>query len=125
MTIFSTSCFFGNLKLILFSHSNFVIVLIYYTTLKVNKYIVGRGLLTLLFLKTSPLYYLPTLFQNFSQLDSLCFLVYLTEGAIAPHLMCYFLINDIMDLYMSSLGTLVPQRLCGMFYATMRQFTEV
>ena len=36
-----------------------------------------------------------------------------------------FLLSDTMDLHMSSLGTLVLQGLCGVFYATRHQFAEV
>ena len=32
----------------------------------------------------------------------------LTEWVIALHLMCHFLLSDIMDLHMSNLVTLVP-----------------
>ena len=49
--------------------------------------------------------------------------VSLGEWVIAPHLMCYFTLIwlDIMDLHMSSLGTLVPEGPCCVFYATRYQ----
>ena len=37
------------------------------------------------------------------------------------HIWCAILLNDNMDLYMSSLGTLVPEGLWCVFYATRRQ----
>ena len=37
----------------------------------------------------------------------------------------FFLLNDTMDLHMSSLGTLVLQGPCGVFYATRHQFVDV
>ena len=85
----------------------------------------GRGFLTPYFMKT-PLCCLPYLYQILSNLSPalFCCLVSLTEWVIMPHLMCYFLVYDIMDLHMSSLGTLVLQRFCGMFHATWHQFTE-
>ena len=49
----------------------------------------------------------------------------MTEWVIAPNLMCYFLLNDIMDLQMSRFGTLVSQRPCGVFYAARSHFIEV
>ena len=74
----------------------------------------------------TPLCCLPYLYQILSNLSPalFCCLVSLTEWVIMPHLMCYFLLHDIMDLHMSSLGTLVLQRFCGMFHATWHQFTE-
>ena len=36
----------------------------------------------------------------------------------------FFLLDDMMDLYMSSHGSLVPQGPCGVFYATRHQFIE-
>ena len=56
---------------------------------------------------------------------SFCCLVFLTKWAIAPHLMCYVLLHDIMDLHMLSVGSLVPQGPCGVFYATRHHFNEV
>ena len=37
------------------------------------------------------------------------------------HIWCAVLLNDIMDLHMSSLGTLVPEGPCCVFYATRYQ----
>ena len=77
------------------------------------------------FMKTH-LYCLPFSFQilpNFSPC-CFCYLVSLTEWVMVPHLMCYLLLHDIMDLHMSNLGTLVSQGLCGVFYATRHQITE-
>ena len=37
------------------------------------------------------------------------------------HIFCAILLNDNMDLYMSSLGTLVPEGAWCVFYATRRQ----
>ena len=52
---------------------------------------------------------------------SFCCLVSLTERVIvAPHLMRYFT-YDIKDLYMSSIGTLVPERPWCVFYGTRHQ----
>ena len=51
---------------------------------------------------------------------SFCCLVSLTEWVIVPHL-CFILLNDIMDLDMSSLGTLVPEEPCCVFYTTRHQ----
>ena len=49
--------------------------------------------------------------------------VSLGEWVIAPHLMCYFTLIwlDNMDLHMSSLGTLVPEGPCCVFYAIRYQ----
>ena len=38
---------------------------------------------------------------------------------------CVLLLNDIMDLQMPNLGTLLPEVPCGVFYPTRRQFAEV
>ena len=38
-----------------------------------------------------------------------CCLFCLSEWVIPAHLMCYFLLNDIMDLQMSTPDTLAPQ----------------
>ena len=35
------------------------------------------------------------------------------------------LLNDIMDLHMLNLGTLVTQASCSVFYATRGQFTNI
>ena len=92
-------------------------------------FIVGRGVLTTFFYDDPPI--LPTpLFQIFSNPSffvasnpqshcSLCCLVSLVEWVTAPRLMCYF--NDIMDLHMLSLDTLVPEGLWCVFYATRFQ----
>ena len=71
----------------------------------------------------------PASFSNFVEPLTLpscffCCLVSLTEWMIVPHLLCHFSFHDIMDLHMTSLGTLVPQGLCSAFYATRHQFTE-
>ena len=34
------------------------------------------------------------------------------------HIWCVFLVNDIVDIHMSSLGTLVPEEPCCVYYAT-------
>ena len=53
-----------------------------------------------------------------------CCLVSLTKLVIAPHVMCYFLLND-MDVHVWVLGNLVvSQGPCNVSYATRRQFTE-
>ena len=39
----------------------------------------------------------------------------------SSYIWCVILVNDIMDLFMSSLGTLVPEGPCCVFYATRRQ----
>ena len=59
---------------------------------------VGRGMLP-------PLFY-----------EDLLFAVSMAEWVITPHSMCYF--NDIMDLHMSSHGTLAPEGPWCVFYAT-------
>ena len=37
------------------------------------------------------------------------------------HIWCVFLVNDIVDIHMSSLGTLVPEEPCCVYYATRCQ----
>ena len=54
-----------------------------------------------------------------------CCLVSLTESVIAPHLMRYFLLENIMNLSMSSLLAVIQQGPNGVLYATMSQFIEV
>ena len=78
-----------------------------------------------------PMYYLPPPLSLFFQIlldlplpRSICCLVSLTEWTIATHFMSYFLLNEIMDLYMLSHGSLVPQRPYIVFYGTRHQFTE-
>ena len=61
----------------------------------------------------------PFFFSNFAQPPPTIFFCLLHQ------ISCDFLLHDIMDLQMLSLGTLVPQGPCGVFYATKRQFTEV
>ena len=58
---------------------------------------------------------------NFASAVNFWSLVCLTEWVIMPHLMCYFSFDDIMVLYMSCFGTLVPERPCYMFDATRNQ----
>ena len=58
---------------------------------------------------------------NFTSAVNFWSLVCLTEWVIMPHLMCYFSFDDIMVLYMSCFGTLVPERPCYMFDATRNQ----
>ena len=41
------------------------------------------------------------------------------------HIWCVILLNDIMDLHMLNLGTLVTQASCSVFYATRGQFTNI
>ena len=51
---------------------------------------------------------------------SFCWPVSLAEWW-SHHIWCAILLNDNMDLHMSSLGTLVPERPWCVFYATRRQ----
>ena len=97
-----------------------------------HKPIVGTGFLTPIFYEDPTILPTPSFFKFCLPLPptstphcSFCCLVSLSEWAIATHLMCYFLLNDIMDLLMLSLGTFVPQGPCSVLYATRGQFTEV
>ena len=49
---------------------------------------------------------------------SFCCLISLNEWLIEPHSISYVLLYYIMDLHMSSLDRLLPQRLCSLFYGT-------
>ena len=71
------------------------------------KIIVDRGFLTPLFYDDPPI--LPTPFSKFVLFLRLM-------GVIAPHMICYFLLNDLMNLHMSNLVTLVPPGPCGVFF---------
>ena len=51
---------------------------------------------------------------------SFCCPVSLAEWVITPHVMCY-LLNDDMDIHLSSYGTLVPEGPWCVFYATRLQ----
>ena len=97
--------------------------------------IVSRGFLTPTILWRCPLpppippsSLPPLFFSNFvPHLSPLLFLLpcSLTKWVNAQHLMCYFLLQDIMGLDMSSLGTLVPQGPCRVFFASKHQFAVV
>ena len=107
--------------------------------------IVGRGVLILHILWRPPLYFLPPffkfcpkfsnlifttffLFKNYS-LEKVIYLLircYKTSFFVllnnwSHHIWCAILYIDIMDLYMSSLGTLVTEGPCCVFYATRHQ----
>ena len=92
--------------------------------------IVGRGVLTPLFYE-APLYSLPPPpphpFSNFVQpppfpchLQPPPPLLFLSLNGWSHHIWCAILLN-IMDLHMSSLGTLVPKEPWSVFYAKRRQ----
>ena len=49
---------------------------------------------------------------------SFCCLISLNEWLIEPHSISYVLLHYIMDLHMSSLDRLLPQRPCSLFYGT-------
>ena len=87
---------------------------------------VDRGFLVHYFMKTPYIVNPPHFFQILSGPQtpcSFCCLVSLTEWVIVLHLLCYFTLNDIMDLHMSIVGTLVPvpEGPCCLFYATRHQ----
>ena len=46
---------------------------------------------------------------------------FLKKWGLAPHLVCYVLLQYIMDLRMSSLDIAVPQGPCNVFYGTRNQ----
>ena len=73
--------------------------------------IIGKGFLTPPLPPPPPLPHFTksSYIYTFLSLTFFCCLVSLTEGVIAPHLMCFFLLNDIVDIYMLSLDTLVPE----------------
>ena len=74
-------------------------------------------------MKNSYIAYPPLFFQilfNPHPYCSFCCLVSLAEWVIAPHL-CAILLNDIMNLLMSSLGNLVLEGPRCVFYALRRQ----
>ena len=77
--------------------------------------IVARGVLTSLFLKTLPH---PTPLSIPTVLSVVLFLWLIKRSC---HIWCAVLLNDNMDLHMSSLGTLVPEGPWCVFYATRRQ----
>ena len=80
-----------------------------------------------------PLYCLPLLFQFFSQPSStslspptptstvLSVVLFLWLNGWSRHIWCANLLNDNMDLHMSNLGTLVPERPWCVFYGTKCQ----
>ena len=97
-------------------------------------YVVGRGVLTLLFYKELPLYCLPPPFSNFDHPPpptsmsppnpnhtALSVVTFPWLNGWSCHILYAILFNDNMDLYMSSLGTLVPEGAWCVFYATRRQ----
>ena len=71
-----------------------------------------------LFFKFSPPSSFPVASNPHAHCSFWC-LASLAEWVIMPHLMCYFI--DIMDLHMSSFGTLIPEGPWCVFYATRRQ----
>ena len=99
-------------------------------------YIVGRGVLTLLFYE-DPLYCLTHPFSKFCpppppttptslpprthSPTALSVVMFLWLNGWSHHIWCVILVNNDMDLYMSSLGTLVPEGPWCLFYATRRQ----
>ena len=103
---------------------------------KFFRYLVGRELLTLLFYEDPPPSMLPTMpFSNFGQpsLPSTCLspptpnptalsaVPFHWLNGWSCHISCANLRNDNMDLHISSLGTLVPEGLWCMFYATTHE----
>ena len=91
------------------------------------KLIFGRGILAPYFMNTPVLFISP--FSNFVQppsplpchLQPPAPLLFLRLNWWLRHIWCAVLLNDIMDLHMSSLGTLVPEGPWCVFYATKRQ----
>ena len=93
-------------------------------------YIVGRGMLTPQFYEDLPYITYPSLLQILSLLPPLpCHLqpsastvlsviMFLLVNGWSHHIWCAILLNDNMDLHMSSLGTLVLVGPWCMFYAT-------
>ena len=86
-----------------------------------HRSIVGRGFITLPILWKIPyIAYLSNFIQPPLPLFLLpCFFDWMSDRGTSDVLFYT------MDLHMSSLGTLVPQGPCGVFYATRHQFTEV
>ena len=96
---------------------------------KRSLYMVGRGVLTALFYNPLPI--LPPPFQILSNLPSptslspptpnpivLSVVLFLCLNGWSCHIWCAILLNDNMDLHMSSFGTLVPEGPWCVFYAT-------
>ena len=75
----------------------------------------GSGLVTPIFYEDLYILYPSPLFQTLST-PALPFLATLAECEITPDLYV-ILLDDIMDLNLSSLGTLVPAAPCSVFYA--------
>ena len=99
--------------------------------LRSKMHVVGRGILTPLFYE-DPLYYLPPC-QFFSNLPipslspptptpaALSVVLYFWLTWWSYRTWCAILLNDIMDLHMLSLGTLVPEGRWCVFYVTRHQ----
>ena len=70
----------------------------------------------------TPLYYLPLVLEFFSTfLIPILFVALLLWLNVWPHHTCVILLNDIIDLNLLSLGTIVPVAPCYVFYATRHQ----
>ena len=50
-----------------------------------------------------------------------CFFGWMSDCPTFPHISCVIFLNDIMNLHISTLGTLVPEWPCCVFYETMHQ----
>ena len=95
-------------------------------------YIVGRGILTSLFYEDPPVLLMPP-FQLFSNPPipflspptpiptALSVVLYFWLNGWSYHIWCAILLNDIMNLHMLSLGTLVPEGPWCVFYVTRHQ----
>ena len=96
-------------------------------------YVVGREVLTPLFYEDPPyIAYHSPLFKFYPTLTLPCHLqpppptvlsvfLFLWLNGWSQHIWCAILLNDNMDLNMSSLGTLVPERPWCVFFATRIQ----
>ena len=85
-----------------------------------SNYIVDRGLLTPCFMKTL-LYYLPPFFKFYPTPFPNFHLHCSTVVLFFCHIWFIILCNDIVDLHMSSLGEIVPEGSCCVFYEVRRQ----
>ena len=91
-----------------------------------NRYIVGRGVLTPLFYK-DPLILPTPLFSNFVPPTPTAhsIILFLWLNGWWRHIWCAILLNDIMDLHMRNLGILVPEGIGCFFMQQGVKFTEV
>ena len=94
-----------------------------------NSAIVGREFLTPYFIKTHPYIVYLSLFSSFvhpltTHTALIIAFFFLTEGWLW-HIWCIILLNDIMDLHMLSLGTVVLKDFAVCFMQQDVKFTEV